>query len=201
MGWSAAALAYLATRAGCHFESAVVISPRNLTSDNIETFTYWTSHHDHSLNLGGTSRVLIPTYGALRMGNPVYGKGTNIRSLDLAMFGLSADAKTLLQGYELRLARVEAYQLLFTPGMEYVGERQRWKGQVNTVRQQIGEKGGTASLEISVTSALRKGTISRAKTKSNASYAERMVDVGNGPEPDTSMEYAGLRDAESDQWG
>lgn len=201
MGWDVGGQAYLNSGTAPHFEVAVVVHPYNLTTAQVDTFTYWSSHHEHVLPLGGVTRTLTPTYGALRVANPVYVKGTDIRTLDVSLFGLGDQARALLQGYRLRLAAAEIYQLVFTPGLEYKGQRRAWNGDVDASKLEIGEKGGAATLTVTIATRMRRGTVSIAATKSDASYRQRMVDVGNGPEPDTIMEYAALQDVESDPWG
>lgn len=193
MLWSSGAATYLSD--GGHAVVFVALLSRPIlhsTGQRVDV-GYWSGHEDVQLAIGGASRTLWKTGGGLVSDDPEYVLGTTIRSHKVQMFGLSAQADDLLQAYEVRFAPTEVWQLMFTPGLEFKGERRIFKGEVDGAPQIIEPKGQSARLEITLASSARSGTKSISGRKSNLSFVQRAGD--------TSMEQSSLVDADGDIWG
>lgn len=193
MMWPTEAQSYLDGGGSPLFFVALLIAPVRLSDGLRVSMDFWSGHEDIVADLGGAPRNLWRTNGALIAENPSYATGTDIRTYRLALFGLSDRSEELLAAYDANRAPVEVYQMMFTPGMVFKGGRRRFKGEVDTMPRDIGPKGEGATLSINLVSSARAGTETTATKKSNESYRRRSGD--------TSMEYASLRDAESDWWG
>lgn len=190
--WPQAVQDFLSAGGAPNFYVALVAYPVNLISDQTEEVCFWSGHEDISLDLDG-SKALTATKGALKITPPTYIEGTDIRQHEVSMFGLSPQSVTLLQAYSLRFKPAQTWHLCFSQGAEFIGARRLFSGLVDGTPQNIGVKGQTADLTMSLVSEMRKGTRTLASKKSHESYLLRGGD--------TSMEYASLTETSSDWWG
>ena len=193
MLWPDEVRTFFANGGAPNFHVAAIIKPIDLSTDGQITVGYWSGHEDIPLTLDGTLYTLLGTRGALQITNPTYAAGTEIRNYSARMFGLSEQAVDLLRAYDVEQAPAELWQLCFNQGAAFIGARRLAKGEVDGAPQTIGAKGQGATLELTIASALRAGTRTTASKKSHASYLLR--------DGDTSMEYASLKDVDSDTWG
>lgn len=193
MLWPNDVLTFLSNGGRPNYHVAVLLAPVELLSGDPVSVGYWTGWEDVTLALGGVSRTLIGTKGALFAPNPVYAPGTEIRTQDVGINGLSNQGVDLIQAYDLRLKPAELWQLCFTQGAEFKGARRLFKGVIDQTNLQIGTKGTGSRLTLTLASSARSGTRTLASKKSNESYKRRGGD--------TAMEYASLMNVDADWWG
>lgn len=190
-GASIGAANYLSDGRPPHFETCMLLWPIQNGSE-VEAHL-WTGHEDLTLSIDGVSRTLSGTKGALGIENVTHAEGTDIRTLQASLFGLTPQALDIIRAYEPARARVEVHQLLFTQGMEYLGNDREFRGNIDQIDHSLGVKGGDATLTAVLVSAMRRGTVTTTRKKSNESYLLRGGD--------TSMAYASLKDVDADPWG
>lgn len=175
------------------FYIAFLISPVEKDTGVSLDLGYWSGEEDIKIDLGGASRDLQKTHGALFASDPIYEVGTNIRTQEISMFGLGPQGQDLVKAYDVKLRPASLWQLCFTQGQVFLGARRIFSGVVDASNLEIGKKGEGATLTLTLASGFREGTKTLPLMKSGSSYLERGGD--------TAMEYAALTDVDSDTWG
>lgn len=193
MLWDSGARAFLAAGGQPNFHIAVTLTPILIATGNPVSIGYWSGMEDIDLELGGVTRTLYASKGALDTDNPTYSAGTEIRRHKAWMNGLSAQAMDLISAYRIEQRPAELWQLCFSQGAEFQGARRLFKGWIDEPEQTIGRKGGTSKLTLTLASTARAGTRTVPLKKSHQSYLARGGD--------TAMESASLTDVDSDWWG
>jgi hypothetical protein len=131
-----------------------------------------------SLTIDGVSRTYEPSNGNLTARPIVTSAGVSVRMQTVTLSGVSPMVREALLAYDPRLAPVELHRLVADPetGVLAGPPRLIFRGTVDKARLPRPEKGGTASIELTLASATRDLTRRLMLKKSDQSQRLRDPD-------------------------
>lgn len=192
--WPPAAQAHLDARLPVAPRWCVWVTAAPIAGGAAQGFGFWTGDDHAVLTVEGEARTYFGAQGAMAIGEIVYEPGTAIGSQGITL-GLSPEGVTLARGYNLAGAPIELHCALYDPAaVALLGIRRYFRGFIEEAPLDTPPPGEVAVLPIRAVSAARRGTMTVAGRKSDASQRLRLS-------TDRFREFGDLGETVSDPWG
>lgn len=177
MTWSIAAQNHLAARAGYAPRWLLWVAATERLTGDPAPVGIWNGDDHLTFTIAGQPRLYLGAQGRFEVADIVFATGTQVRTLDVQLSGISPEAEQLVRGYVVRFARAELHLALLDPQSFALIDVQRvWKGFVNRAPIMTPPIGGEATIALELASAMRSLTCSLALKKSDQSQRLRAGD-------------------------
>lgn len=176
--YDGATAAYFAGQRDIVARVLIWITARDRVTGAPDSIGLWTGDDQQVFSIGGVDRIYHGAGAVLSVPPMVYRAGLDVRMHSIALSPLAAPVVQAVRAYEPRLAPVEMHRALFDPAsMQLVAEPHRiFRGWVDELKISTPEKGGEASVSISLASAARALTRAVPQMKSDATQQLRSGD-------------------------
>lgn len=185
----AATFNYLQRRGGSVVRVMVYVWATSRSTQQIEGLGLWTGEDDRVFTVSGQDRTYYRATGMLQVDEIMSQPGTDVFMTTLTLSPIDQIVRTMIGGYNLRLAPVEIHRALFWPesGDLVAPPTRLFKAWVNQMPEDMPEDGGQAEIKVSLASANRSLTRTLAFKKSDPALKEarqndrfrRYTDVGS----------------------
>lgn len=170
----------------------LLLSARNRDTGNSERIGFWSGDDVRTFEIGGYAWACYPGT-IVEMSAPEASAGLEVRSQRVTLFAGSPAVVQAIRLYEPRLAPGELHLAMLDPGTHTViGTTPVFCGLIDAAA--IREQGATATVEVTLVSALQAGTGHAALRKSDASQRLRSA-------TDSGRAYADVAGSVPVVWG
>lgn len=168
--FSAQAQAQLAERRGTDAHALLWFQAKNRETGAPETLGFWTGDDHQEFLIDGEIRTYYGAGNVIDLPPIIVKPGFTARNLRVKMPPFTDEVKTLLQGYEARLAAVQIHSVALNIDTGApMGEPVRaFKGFLNQAPQETGAKQGTSQTELVLVTAARRLTYGLPLKRSGA---------------------------------
>lgn len=173
--YSPTTAAAFASRAPKKPHALVWIKARDMATLAVETIGLWSGADVRAFVIAGQSRTYYGA-GSLLSIDPIrMSVGLQVRQQRMLISGLTPEAQQAIRGYDPRHAPIEIHRALFDPDSgNLLDEPHRvFAGFIDKISVPTPQKGGSKSVEVTMSSAARSLTASVSRKRSDASMRAR----------------------------
>lgn len=156
---------------------------RSFVTGVSEPVGLWQGAETVQLTVDGQARTYLPAGDALQIGVTEVRPGLTVNGQRVTIKGINQTIDDLQRVYDLANAPLDIHDFAFTPGLQFLGYRQKFRGVIDGDKLTIGDRSGEFSLV--AVSALRRGT--------------RTLDAMLDGRRDPFLKYVAAK--EGDSWG
>lgn len=174
IGWSQAALSAFAAGTVAKRHWLLWVQPKNReTGQRVDVGIWDGSYEATSIMVDGAARTYRGAEGIIEVPEITYSLGTDVRTLDVTLGVFDNSVRDIIRQYDARFAPVELHAAIYDAGMQLIGVRRFFKGELDKAPVQTEPAGGGVKVTLSMVSSARKGARHLALKKSDASHRLR----------------------------